>query len=353
MSDRTGQKLGNYYIQRSIGHGGFGDVYLGQHVYLNTYAAIKVLQAQLGQTEMQPFLAEARTIAGLSHPNIVRVLEFGVESQTPFLVMDYSPNGTLRQRHPKGSRITLHESVRYLTQVAGALQYAHENKVIHRDIKPENMLVGQTGQILLSDFGIAIVSQSSRYQGQQHVGGTIAYMAPEQLQGKATYTSDQYSLGIVFYEWLTGEVPYKGSFAEIGSQHLFTPPPALHGNVPNITPAVEQVLQKALAKDPQQRFGRVQDFVQALEMASQGNDPTYVIQKSVVVPDQAQVPTFVPPVPNSNVSASGMSTLQQNMPPPPPSLAGAAYPQSMPTPTPLAGTSFQQNTPVLSSQSEN
>ncbi len=145
MIDRVGQQLGNYRLIRSLGSGGFADVFLGEHVYLNRQAAIKILQARLAQNALQVFLTEARTIANLSHRNIVQVLEFGVEQDTPFLVMTYAPNGTLRHRHPNGSRLSLSEAVSYIRQVADALQYAHYRKIIHRDIKPENMLVGQNG----------------------------------------------------------------------------------------------------------------------------------------------------------------------------------------------------------------
>jgi hypothetical protein len=154
--------------------------------------------------------------------------------------------------------------------VADALQYAHERKVIHRDVKPENMLVGQNGDILLSDFGIAVVAQSSRYSGQE-VGGTAAYMAPEQLQGRASPASDQYALAVTAYAWLTGEQPFKGSFAEICSQHLLTPPTPLRQKVPSLPAAVEQVVLIALNKDPQRRFSSVQAFANALAQANTEN----------------------------------------------------------------------------------
>src|SRR3989441_1690156 len=208
MADRVGQQLGNYRLVRLLGQGGFAEVYLGEHVYLETEAAIKVLQTQLAGEEIEQFRREARTIAHLIHPHIVRVLEFGVEGSMPFLVMDYAPNGTLRQRHPKGAALALPLIVAYVKQVADALQYAHDEKLIHRDIKPENMLLGRRNEILLSDFGIAIVAQSSRYQGTQDMAGTIAYMAPEQIQAHPRPASDQYSLAIVVYEWLTGERPF-------------------------------------------------------------------------------------------------------------------------------------------------
>jgi eukaryotic-like serine/threonine-protein kinase len=144
MGDRIGQRLGNYRVVRLIGQGGFGDVYLGEHIHLSTQVALKVLQTRLVGSNLEQFRVEAQTIARLVHPHIVRILDFGVEEEIPFLVMDYAPNGTLRQRHPKGVPVPPASVVHYVKQVASALQYAHERKLIHRDIKPENMLLGST-----------------------------------------------------------------------------------------------------------------------------------------------------------------------------------------------------------------
>src|SRR2546425_231490 len=268
MADRVGQQLGNYRLIRLLGEGGFAEVYLGEHIHLGTQAAIKVLHTQLTSEDVDKFRTEARTIARLIHPNIVRVLEFGVEGKTPFLVMDYATNGTLRQRHPKGVALPLPLIVAYVKQVADALQYAHNEKVIHRDIKPENMLLGRRQEVLLSDFGIALVAQSSRYQSPQDMAGTIAYMAPEQIAAHPRPASDQYSLGIVVYEWLCGERPFSGSFVEIAAKHAMTPPPPLREKVPTLPPEVEQVVLTALAKDPGQRFGSVQAFAIAFEQSS-------------------------------------------------------------------------------------
>src|SRR5207249_6179375 len=138
-------------------------------------------------------------------------------------------------------------------QVAEALHYAHERRLIHRDVKPENMLLGANNDVLLSDFGIALVAHSTRYQNTQEVIGTAYYMAPEQLQGKPRRASDQYALGIVVYEWLSGDRPFKGSFMEIASQHMLVPPPSFREKQLNIVPAIEAVVMRALAKDPEQR----------------------------------------------------------------------------------------------------
>ncbi len=144
MSERVGQQLGNYRLQHLIGRGSFAEVYLGEHLHLSTRAAIKVLHTQLTSEDREHFYTEARTMARLAHPHIVRVLDFDVEDGIPFLVMEYAPNGTLRQRHPKGTKVPLEIVVSYVKQLAEALRYLHEQKLIHRDVKPESMLLGRT-----------------------------------------------------------------------------------------------------------------------------------------------------------------------------------------------------------------
>lgn len=276
MIDRSGQQLGNYRIIRLLGKGGFAEVYLGEHIFLKTQVAIKVLHTQLANSDMEDFLREARTIARLRHSNIIRVLEFGLEDKTPFLVMDYAPNGTLRQHHPKGSILSIATVVPYAKQIASALQYAHDEKLIHRDIKPENMLVGSQFEIVLSDFGIAMTAESSRYQNAQEVVGTVAYMAPEQIQGMPRPASDQYSLAVVVYEWLSGTRPFQGSFTELCTQHIYASPLPLRERMPTIAPDVERVVSRALAKDPHQRFMSIQAFANALEESYQLQQETFV-----------------------------------------------------------------------------
>ncbi len=270
MADRVGQRIGSYRLIQLLAHGGFGDVYLAEHIYLQTLAAIKVLHTHIEQEDIAPFRREASIVARLVHPNIVRVLEFAVEDAAPFLVMDYAPGGSLRKRHNRGAPLPLNMVVSYVTQVASALHYAHTQNVIHRDVKPENMLIGRKDEILLSDFGIALVAQSSRYQTQdiQELAGTVAYMAPEQMQYQAVPNSDQYSLAVVVYEWLTGELPFHGSFTEIAVKHTLATPPLLRDHIPGFPPEVEAVVMRALAKDPQYRFPTVEDFASALREAS-------------------------------------------------------------------------------------
>ena len=298
MADRVGQQLGNYRLVELLGQGGFAEVYLGEHVYLGTVAAIKVLRTELASDEVAHFHAEARTIARLVHPHIVRVLEFGVQNTTPFLVVDYAPNGTLRKLHPRGKPLPLSTIVDYVRQIADALQYAHDQKVIHRDVKPENMLLGRRNEILLSDFGIALVTSTHYHstQGAQELVGTVAYMAPEQINSEACAASDQYSLGVVVYEWLCGTRPFQGTLTEIAVKHALAPPPPLRERMPGLSAEVEEVVMRALAKDPQQRFASIQDFSDALEHAYLRATTTLpMLDATSMSPDESPAPADTVP----------------------------------------------------------
>lgn len=271
MTDRVGQLLGNYYLTQLLGQGGFADVYLGQHRYLHSYAAIKLLRKTLNDADEQQFLKEAQTLVRLKHAHIVRVLDFAVEQGTPMLIMEYAHLGTLRQRYPVGSRLSLATTVDFVLQIASALQYAHNHHVIHRDVKPENILLTNDGQLLLSDFGLSLFSVTPALLSTQPLAGTLPYTAPEQLRGKPCFASDQYALGIIAYEWITGKRPFEGNIWEVVQQHLECAPAPLRTLCPQLAPAVEAVILKALAKDPQDRFVSVQGFTQALVRASEGH----------------------------------------------------------------------------------
>jgi eukaryotic-like serine/threonine-protein kinase len=273
IDHHIGRSFGNYRLISRIGSGGFATVYQAEHIYLNTRVAVKLLDANLASGDLQNFLTEARTIAHLSHPNIIRIVDFGIEQNIPYLVMEYAPNGTLRQRHPKGTQVPLPLIVRYVRQVASALHYAHTQRLIHRDVKPENLLLGQKNEIQLGDFGAALITRTSLILQTQNVIGTASYMAPEQLQGKPTAASDQYALGIVVYEWLCGRCPFEGSLVELQYQQLYMPAPSLRVQLPTLHPAVEQVVMKALAKQSEQRFATIEAFATALEQASQPVQP--------------------------------------------------------------------------------
>jgi outer membrane protein assembly factor BamB len=270
MKSFVGEQFGNFILLSSIGSGGFADIYLGEHIHLGNYAAIKVLTASLTDQDREIFLSEARFLAKLSHRHIVRVFDYGIHTNSgmPYLVMDYAPNGSLRKCHPPGTIVPLANVVTYVRQIADALQHAHDQKLIHRDIKPENMLIGKHNEILLSDFGIALQSASTKSQTVQEVAGTASYMAPEQFNGHPRAASDQYALGIVVYEWLCGSRPYTGSFFEVASQHMFAEPPPMRKNNAQIPPEVELVVKIALTKDPKLRFASVNSFANALQQAA-------------------------------------------------------------------------------------
>jgi eukaryotic-like serine/threonine-protein kinase len=296
MKDLVGQHFGNYHLTRLLGRGGFAEVYLGQHVRLNMQAAIKVLQTHLVDEDIAAFQHEAEVIASLVHPNIVRLLDFDVKDGRPFLIMDYAPGGTFRQKYPRGTPVSLPEIVPVVMHIANALQCAHDHKLIHRDVKPENMLLGRRNEALLSDFGIATMAHSTSSLQTQASVGTIPYMAPEQIQAHPRPASDQYALAVVIYEWLCGHRPFDGSYTEMFAKHLMIPPPPLREKVPTISPDVEHVVLTALAKDPKNRFGSVQAFATALEQASRPSQGqmTFFAQETTVLPPSA--PSLPPTV---------------------------------------------------------
>lgn len=311
MADLIGQTFGNYRLAALLGSGGFAEVYLGEHTRLGMQAAVKILHAHLAGEEAAHFQEEARTIAELIHPHIIRVLDFDVQENTPFLVLDYAPNGSLRQRHKKGEQVPLDLVVSYVTQVAGALQYAHDRKHIHRDVKPENMLVGRQGEILLSDFGISSVAHSTSSMRTEAPLGTLVYMAPEQIQGYARPASDQYALAVTVYQWLSGSMPFHGSSAEIIGQQLGRMPPPLHSLLANVPRAVEDVVMTALAKEPRERFPSIHAFATAFARAAegQGNRTFSYTATTVVEPERGSPPVITPPFSSPSASLSSQATV--------------------------------------------
>ena len=270
--DLTGQQFGSYRIVRRLGVGGFASVYLGQHVRISSMqAAVKILD--LRDVNEQQFQQEAETTARLVHPNIVRLLDFDIQQGTPFLVLEYASGGTLSARHPKGSQVPLAAVIGYLKELAPALQHAHDQHILHRDIKPDNILIGRQGELLLSDFGIALLSRTGRTTSMQaptNTGGTPYYMAPEQFRGRPEKASDQYALAVVTYEWLCGTIPFsEGDWIQLGFQQIHEPVPPLRASVPTLPIRVEQVILKALAKAPEDRFPTITHFVEALSTAQQ------------------------------------------------------------------------------------
>lgn len=267
---QSGQFLGNYRLLHQLGAGGFAEVYLGEHRYLNHRVAIKILSIPLGTKESDKFLQEARTMASLKHPHIVSCTDFGVEQGIPFLVMDYVAGGTLRNRYPDGSIVPLSEVISTVGQVAEALQYAHNQGVIHLDVKPENMLLDADGKVLLSDFGISRLTKSiTGPKKMTSLIGTVGYMAPEFLNYDPQAATDQYALAMVAYEWLAGTLPFSGqSEHAVIQQQMGTPPPSLRDYDPSLPVAVDTVVRAALSKRPEERYPSVSEFAQALRLSS-------------------------------------------------------------------------------------
>ncbi|HLZ61247.1 MAG TPA: serine/threonine-protein kinase [Ktedonosporobacter sp.] len=279
---QAGQQFGSYRILQPLGRGWLADIYLGEHLQRRNQAAIKVLRVHLGRDDQESFQTEARTIAQLRHPHIVPLLEYGVWESTPFLVMGYAPQGTLRQRYPRGSAqkpITILPAIK---QVAAALDYAHQAHILHRDIKPENMLLGPAQEVGLSDFSIVVGNQSSRSQELEEITNSATYMAPEIFRGQANVASDQYALAVVIYEWLCGYAPFHGSFLELSTQHMRTLPPAIRNSF--VSPELERVILTALAKDPGQRYPSVSAFITDFEQRALANDATYIIKATPSAP---------------------------------------------------------------------
>ncbi len=283
MKDRVGQRLGNYRLTRLLGKGAFADVYLGEHIYLKSQVAIKVLHIQVDTHATEDFLTEARHLSHLMHPHIIRVFDFGIEHQTPYLVMDYAPHGNLREHHPPGTTVPLLTVVSYTSAIASALQFAHDQHLLHRDLNPENLLLGPKHEVLLSDFGLALLTGGTETIQVQERFGTLDYMAPEQIRGHISPASDQYALAVMVYEWLSGHLPLQDSTPELANEHRSLSLASLSELHPDISFAVEEVVFKALSQDPQSRFVDVLSFVAALEEATQASSPVPAIDTELLV----------------------------------------------------------------------
>ena len=296
MADLIGKSLGRYHILESLGQGGMATVYKAFDTSLERNVAIKIIRPDVGEIDPSNFLKrfqrEARALAQLDHPYILKVLDYGEQEGIPYLVMPFVPGGTLKQR--MGQPIPYQPAAALLAPIARALQHAHEQNIIHRDVKPANILISQSGAPLLSDFGIAKVIAGET--GTQLTGtgasiGTPDYMAPEQWLGVSSPGTDIYSLGVVFYEMVTGRKPYSADTpAAVMLKHMHDPLPRPSSLVPGLPEGVEQVLFKALAKEPENRFQGMAPFAAALEKLGQG-DPAALTgslwEQGTAVPEPA------------------------------------------------------------------
>lgn len=287
MANWTGKTLGRVQIESLLARGGMAEVYLGTHTTLQRKVAVKILRNQYGDDVqlLERFEREARAVAKLRHPNIVQVFDFDTIEDQPYLVMEYIPGPPLSKYlatiHARNDRLGLPLISRLLTQIAAALQYAHKRGVIHRDVKPGNILLssrsiqivpGETLPLdlepVLTDFGLVRFLNASRQTASGLIIGTPTYMSPEQAGGQATDgRTDIYSLGIVLYEMLSGKVPFEAeSTISILLKHINESPPP----IPGLSPALQSVLDRALAKNPNDRFPEPDEFAAAFNGALEG-----------------------------------------------------------------------------------
>lgn len=278
-----GQLLNERYrIKSRIGGGGMANVYLGYDIILKRDVAIKVLRPEFANDPefIERFDREALAATSLAHPNIVSIYDVGEEGDIFYIVMEYVDGETLKDYVKKHGPLSVEEAIDIMEQLTSAIQHAHENGLIHRDIKPQNILIDRSGKIKVTDFGIAVALSATALTQTNSVLGSVHYLSPEQARGgKATKLSDIYSLGIVFYELVTGELPFTGqSPVSIALKHLQDETPSVRKLNPAIPQSVENIILKATAKNPFHRFRSVSEMQDAILVALDPehlNEPVY------------------------------------------------------------------------------
>ena len=254
-----GQKINDRYeIIRSIGEGGMANVYLARDIILERNVAIKILRGDLAGDEkfVRRFQREALSASSLSHPNIVEMYDVGEDNGTYYIVMEYVEGMTLKQLIKKRGSLSLSEAIDIMLQITDGIKEAHDSYIIHRDLKPQNILIKENGEVKITDFGIAMALNSTQLTQTNSVMGSVHYLPPEQASGKgATIKSDIYSMGILFYELLTGKLPFKGDNAvEIALKHMKNDIPSVREINDSIPQSVENIILKATAKNPKNRY---------------------------------------------------------------------------------------------------
>lgn len=254
-----GQKINDRYeIIRSIGEGGMANVYLGYDTILDRNVAIKVLRGDLSNDEkfVRRFQREALSASSLAHSNIVEMYDVGEDDGVYYIVMEYVEGKTLKQLLKKRGTLTLSEAIDIMSQLTDGMAHAHDSYIIHRDLKPQNIMIKDDGQIKITDFGIAMALNSTQLTQTNSVMGSVHYLPPEQASGKgSTIKSDIYSMGIIFYELLSGSLPFRGDNAvEIALKHMRDPLPSLREENPSIPQSIENIIRKATAKNPKNRY---------------------------------------------------------------------------------------------------
>ncbi|HJQ14715.1 MAG TPA: bifunctional serine/threonine-protein kinase/formylglycine-generating enzyme family protein [Anaerolineales bacterium] len=326
MPEWIGKTIGNVRIEKLLARGGMAEVYLGSHLNLERSVAIKLLHSYIEEEPLliERFRREARVVAGLRHPNIVQIFDFDTIDGHPYIVMEYLKGPTLatylRYLHQRKKRIAPDQVARLLGELSTALEYAHKQGVVHRDIKPGNILLHnktedvpldkpltEDVEAVITDFGLVRIMNTASQTASGTVSGTPAYMSPEQARGDPTdHRTDIYSLGIVLYEMLAGRVPFEAdsTLTVLHMQIHTTPPP-----VPGIAPQVQAVIDRALFKNPEDRYNSSRelaaDYSRAIGIGTAREitrDPVFVSPMPVSVPEPVEVEPSPPPPPTKSES---------------------------------------------------
>ena len=272
MSSLLGTTLsGRYRLESRIGSGGMSTVYRAQDETLERFVAIKLMNREVAtdSDQLERFRREARAVARLTHPNIVHVIDAGEDESRPYIVFEYIDGETLKERIRRLERLEIPEAVAYCVEIARALGCAHSNHVVHRDVKPQNVLIDHDGTAKVTDFGIARTLEEDGLTADGRVLGTTDYVSPEQALGQhATGQSDLYSLGVVLYEMLTGELPYRGETqVAVAMQHVRETVPDVRRLRPEVSAALAAVIERATAKELSERYADDDEMVADLENA--------------------------------------------------------------------------------------
>ncbi len=292
-----GSKINDrYQIIKTLGEGGMANVYLAYDTILNRNVAVKILRGEFENDEkfIRRFQREALSASNLSHPNIVEMYDFGEDQGQNYIVMEYVDGKTLKQLIKKRGHLTITEVVDIMLQLSDGMAHAHDSYIIHRDIKPQNIMILENGMIKITDFGIAMAINASQLTQTNSVMGSVHYLPPEQANGNgATIRSDIYSMGILMYELLTGEIPYKGDNpVEIALKHIKEPLPSVRSVVPSLPQSIENIILKATAKNPKNRYNDAREMHDDIKTAldiSRESEPKYLYKYSETELDETRV----------------------------------------------------------------
>src|SRR5215203_2479681 len=258
-----------YRLEEKIGSGGMSSVYRAFDPMLERWVAIKLMHRDISNDpdQLERFRREARAVAQLNHPHVVTVIDAGEDDGAPYIVFEYVEGETLKERIRRLGRLPVSEAVAYAIEIGRALESAHANRLVHRDVKPQNVLIDADGRAKVTDFGIARSLEAQGLTATGRVLGTTDYVSPEQALGhEVTGQSDIYSLGIVLYEMLTGETPFKADTqVAVAMKHVRDPLPDVQRRRPEISAALASVVERATAKQTENRYATVDEMVHDLE----------------------------------------------------------------------------------------